>query len=119
MTDSHRIGKKVKLGVYADAARGLGPHLRDIGPRTCGGKESITPGHRARVTTGLPLFTFHDSEVTIPCLTSRTYSPLQGEHGREGIGKTAQIFPLRLGIEPGTSRLWAERATIAPQSSTK
>ncbi len=68
------------------------------------GKEPITPGHRARVTAGLPQFTFRDSEVTTPCLTSRTYS-LLGDQGREGIGKTAQIYPLRPGIEPGTSRL--------------
>ncbi len=67
------------------------------------------------MTTGLPQFTFRDSEVTTPCLTSHTYS-LQGEQGREGIGKTDQIFPLLPGIEPGTSRLWAERATVTPQS---
>ncbi len=65
-----------------------------------------------------PQFTFHDSEVTTPCLTSRTYS-LLGEQGREGIGETAQFFPLRLGIEPGTSRLLAECATVAPQSHTQ
>ncbi len=95
---------KVKLGAYADAARVLGAHLRDIGLSACGVKESITTGHRARVTTGLPQFTFCDSEVTNPCLTSRTYS-LLGEKGLEGIGETAQIFPFRPGIEPGTTRL--------------
>ncbi len=94
---------KLKLGAYANAVHGLGAHLRDIGPGACGGKEPITPGYRARLTTGLPQFTFHDSKVTNPCLTSRTYS-LLGEQGREGIGKTAKLFPLRPGIEPGTSR---------------
>ncbi len=92
----HVVYVMVKLMVYADAARGLGAHLCDIGPRACGGKEPITPGHRARVTTRLPQFTFRDSEVTTPCLTSRTYS-LLGEQGGEGIGKTAHIFPLRPG----------------------
>ncbi len=69
-----------------------------------GTTEPITPGHRVRVTTELPQFTFHDSDVTTLCLTSRTYT-LRGEHGRWGIGKTTQTFLLRLGIEPGLSRL--------------
>ncbi len=85
------IFSKVKLGAYAEAARGLGAHLRDIGPWACGGKKLITPGHRARVTAGLPQFTFRESDVTTPCLTSHTYS-LLGEQGREGIGKNAQFF---------------------------
>ncbi len=29
---SNVVKLKVKLGAYADAARGLGAHLRDIGP---------------------------------------------------------------------------------------
>ncbi len=29
---SYVLGVQVKLGVYAEAARGLGAHLRDIGP---------------------------------------------------------------------------------------
>ncbi len=41
--------KKVKLGAYADTARGLGTHPRDISPGASGGKEPITPRHRARV----------------------------------------------------------------------
>ncbi len=53
------------------------------------------------MTTGLPQFTFRESEVTSPCLTSHTYS-LLSEQRRDGIGKTAQIFPLLPGIEPGT-----------------
>ncbi len=111
----HWTPSYLKLGAYADAVRGLGAHLHDISPWACGGKEPITPGHRARVTTGLPQFTFCNSEVTTPCLTSCTYS-LPGEQGHRGIGKTAQFFPLRPGIEPGTSQLWAEHATVAPQS---
>ncbi len=72
---------------YTEIARSLGAHIRDIDPRACGGKESITPGHRARVTTGLPQFTFRDNEVTTLCLTSHIYS-LLGEQGRGSIGKT-------------------------------
>ncbi len=66
-------------------------HLRDIGPSACGGMEPITPGHRARGTVGLPQFTFCESEVTTPCLTSRTHS-LLGEQGHEGIGKKHPNF---------------------------
>ncbi len=32
LTQDSKRSKKVKLGAYADAARGLGAHLRDIGP---------------------------------------------------------------------------------------
>ncbi len=46
-------------------------------------------------TTGLSQFTFRNSDVTT-FLTSLTYL-LLGEQGRGGIGKTAQIFPLRPG----------------------
>ncbi len=59
-----QIKVKVKLGTDAGTVRGLGTHLRDIGPWACGGKEPITPGLRARVTTGLPRLTFRDSEAT-------------------------------------------------------
>ena len=43
-----------------------------------------------------------------PWLTSGTHSLLGGQG--HGCKETAQRFPLRPGIEPGASRLWAERA---------
>ncbi len=67
-------GKVKKLRAYVGAARSLGAHIRDIGPSTTGGKEPIIPGQRARVTTGLPKFTFCDSEVIIICLTSLLFA---------------------------------------------
>lgn len=39
------------------AATVLRAHLCLFGPRTYGGKDPITPGHRASVTAGLPQFT--------------------------------------------------------------
>ncbi len=48
----------------------------------------------------LPQFTFRDSKVTTPYLTSRTYS-LLGEQGCGDIGKAAQIFDSAWGSNPG------------------
>ncbi len=96
---------------YAEEARGLSAHLHDSGPWAFGGKEPITPGHRARVTTMLLQFTFRNSEVTSPCLTLCSYSLLR-EQGHGGIGFPPPLHPR---IEPGSSRLWAKHAFIASQ----
>ncbi len=60
-------------------------------------EEPITMGHRARVTAGLPQFTFCESEVTTPSLILRTYS-LLGEQGAWGYRKKRPNFSTHPGV---------------------
>ncbi len=94
--------KKVKLGAYVEVPRGLGAHFHDIGHYACGGGKPITPGHSARVTIGLPQFTFHYNEVTASCLKSSTYTLLVN---RGYTGKKINSIYLHLAGEsnPGPS----------------
>ncbi len=49
---------KVTMEANTETMHDLGGHFCDIVPCACGRREPITQGHKARMTSGLPQFTF-------------------------------------------------------------